>query len=251
MAHRLVKRGAKLALIARDQKKLAAVKHELTADAPGDTIVEVFSCDVSDADAVDKTIIEIAGALGPPDILINSAGILRESHFQNQTLDTFREVMDINYFGALHCIKAVLPYFMEKKSGRIVNVSSLAGLFGVFGYAAYCSSKHAVIGLSSAIRAELKPRNIIVQVVCPPEFESPMVDDINTYRSYENARMAKTLPVMTAETVADAMMKGIEKNRYMIITGAPGRITVCLERMFPWLGRYVIDSRIKKFDLGN
>jgi 3-dehydrosphinganine reductase len=183
--------------------------------------------------------------MGTPGILINSAGVLRESYFENQSLETFREVMDINYYGTLHCIKAVLPYFKRNGGGRIVNIASVAGLIGVFGYAAYCSSKHALCGLTSTLRAELRPQNIYCHVVCPPEFESPMVDELNTYRTEENKMLAHTIPVMKPEAVADAIIRGLEKNRYMIIPGTISRFLVLLDRLFPAVGRKIVDLRLK------
>ena len=74
----------------------------------------------------------------------------------------------------LHCIRAVLPHFKKKREGRIVNISSMAGIMGVFGYSAYCASKHAVAGLTASLRIELIHQNILVHIVLPPEFNSPM-----------------------------------------------------------------------------
>jgi len=246
LAGRLIKRGAGIALIARDEAKLRSVKDELTAVSPGGRRIESFSCDVSDAATVENTFRKIADDLGPPDILINSAGVLRESYFEKQSLETFREIMDINYFGTLHCIKAVLPYFKKKGGGRIVNICSMGGLMGTFGYAAYCSSKFAVTGLTESLRVELKPQNIKFHLVCPPEFESPMVDDINTYRTPENRHMVHTIPVLTVDEVADAIMSGLEKDKYIIIPGRVSKMVEKLNRLLPGLGRIVVDSRLKK-----
>jgi 3-dehydrosphinganine reductase len=245
LAKKLVYRGANLALIARDKEKLESCKEELGEWNFSDRKIEIRSADVSDVEQAEKAISSIEKEMGPPDVLINSAGILRESYFENQTLETFKEVFDINYFGTLHCIKATLPHFKNKGRGRIVNIASLAGLMGVFGYAAYCSSKHAICGLTSTLRAELLPQNIQCHIVCPPEFESPKVDEINTYRTEENKILAHTIPVLKPAVVADAIIHGIEKNRYMIIPGAISRFMVLLDRLFPALGRKIVDIRLK------
>lgn len=247
LAVRFAKRGANLALVARDRNKLTAAQSIISEVLPQGRRVEIFSCNVDNAGEVDETMRSIVDKMGMPDILINSAGILRESSFEKQSVETFREVMNINFFGTLHCIKAVLPFFMKKGEGRIVNVCSMAGLFGVFGYAAYCASKHAISGLSSTIRGELKPHNIKVQIVYPPEFDSPMVDELNTYRSTENKTMVQTIPVLKMNVVVDAVIEGMEKNRCEIIPGLPAKIAARMDRLFPSLSRAVIDARIKKF----
>lgn len=245
LAEKFVKRGANLVLIARDKKKLNEVKKELEGISQSYQQVHVFSCDVSDNISVQEVIAESIEASGLPDILINSAGVLKEGYFENQSVETFREVMDINFYGILHVIKAVLPYFKQKSEGRIVNISSIAGLMGVFGYAAYCSSKHAISGLSGSLRLELKPQNIKVHLVCPPEFESPMVDEMSKNRTSENKIMAQTIPVLTMTVVADAVIEGIEKDRYEIIPGLPAKVLTRIDKLFPSISRSVSDFRIR------
>ena len=246
LAARLLRRGASLALIARNPAKLAAVRDELSRDLPEGRRIGIYSCSVSDPVCVEKTVRAIALEMGPPSILINCAGIIHESRFEDQTLETFHDTMSVNFYGALHCIQAVLPYFKQQAGGRIVNISSMGGLMGVFGYTAYCSSKHALNGLTHALRTELAPMNIIVQLVCPGEFDSPMADKLNTYRSAENKAMVFTIPIMRTKRVADAVVKGIEKNRYMIIPGPMARLIDCFARWFPGLSRWGADLRLEK-----
>ena len=246
LGKKLLLKGADIALVARDKEKLQSAKDELSAIAKENQKIDMFSCNVADYTAVTTTFLEIADTLGSPDILINSAGILREGYFEGQSMSTFHEVMDINYFGTLHCIKAAIPYFKEKGEGRVVNICSIAGLTGCFGYAAYCSSKHAIAGLTSTLRQEFRPQNIEFHIVCPPEFESPMVEDVNTYRTIENKRVVHNIPVLDLETVTDATIKGVEKNRYEIITGRYAGLMVKVTKFFPSLSRIVIDHTIKK-----
>jgi 3-dehydrosphinganine reductase len=250
LAHRLFARGARLAIIARDKNKLHSVKKELTSLPAAEQAVEVFPCDISDATAVEKTTKAIGDTQGPPDILINSAGILKEGYFENLSIDTFHEIMNINFFGTLQCIKAVLPYFKQKGKGRIVNICSMGGLIGAFGYTAYCSSKYAITGLTNTLRAELQPQNIRIHLVCPPEFDSPMVDQLETYRTPENRLIVRTIPVLDVNTVADAIIRGIEEDRYEIIPGLPARMARLTDRLFPSLSRKVVDYRIKKIYQG-
>jgi len=246
LAHRLWKKGASLALIARDAQKLVAVRDELRGRRSPGQKVGAYSCDVSDYSAVEKTLAAVVNDLGLPYMLINSAGVLREGYFERLPLPSFRQIMDINYFGTLHCIKAALPFFKKSGKGRIVNISSLAGLIGSFGYSAYCSSKFAVNGLTESLRVELKPQKIRFHLVCPGEFDSPMVENLNTCRSEENRVMVQTVPVLDLDTVADETIKGIEKGRYLIIPGRLPRLLELLNRTLPRLGRSIVDSKLKK-----
>jgi 3-dehydrosphinganine reductase len=245
LAQRFLKRGANLALIARDTNKLATIKAMLAVTCGVGQKIEIFPCDVSDYAATEKTMNDIADTLGLPDILINSAGILREGYFNNLSLTTFREIMDINYFGVLNCTKAMIPFFKQKGRGRIVNISSLGGKMASFGYSAYCSSKFALVGLTETLRMELKPQGIKVNLVCPGEFESPMVDDLNTYRTAENRVVTQTVPVLPLDVVADEIIKGIQKDRYLIIPGFTAKFLEQLSRFIPSLSRFITDYKIR------
>lgn len=247
LAERFANQGASLALIARDMEKLRSVQADITGNTGQEQKVEVFSCDVSKEDDVNKTMEAIAGKFGLPDILINSAGIVWEGNFERQSVETFREIMDINFFGVLHCIKAAVPLFKQKGEGWIVNICSLGGLMGIYGYSGYCSSKHALKGLTESIRGEFKLDNIKVQIVYPPEFDSPMVDKLNEYRSYENKKLVHTIPVLGVNAVADSIMKGMEKGTYEIIPGRMTKLTALASRLLPTLSGAYTDSRLKKF----
>lgn len=241
LAGMLAQRGAELCLIARDGAKLDRVKSEL-----GDADIESATCDVADPTAVNAVFKSLAERRGPPDVLINSAGVIHEGYFENHRLDEFHRLMDINYFGTLHCVQAVLPWFKERGSGRIVNIASTGGLLGAFGYAAYCSSKFAVVGLTEVLRAELTPQNISVHLVCPGEFNSPMVDGITEGRTPENKAVVQTIPVLETVDVARAVIRGVEKNQYLIVPGLFTRLTVALGRTFPALGRAIADAKVRK-----
>jgi 3-dehydrosphinganine reductase len=247
LAHRLIKMGATVALIARDKNKLAMTKDELSVlCGTASQTVETFSCNIADYIETEKTLKTIATVVGCPDILINCAGVLKEGYFEKLPLSTFREVMDINFFGALNCTKAVLPLFKQKGKGRIVNIASLGGKIGSFGYSAYCSSKFALVGLTEILRTELKPQNIKLHLVCPGEFESPMVDELNTYRTTENRVLTHTVPVLPLNVVADEVIKGIQEDRYLIITGFIARFIERLSRLFPSVSRLIIDYQVSR-----
>jgi len=246
LAQRFIKEGASLALVARNKQKLAEAKDELLKSCKNGGKVAIFNCDVADFSATEKTFKDIISSMGKIDILINSAGILKEGYFEKLPIEAFREIMDINYFGTLNCSQAVIPFLKKHGGGKIVNIASLGGRFGCFGYTAYCSSKFAVVGLSDTLRCELKPLNIKIQLVCPPEFDSPMVDDLNAYRTAENRAMAQTTTVLSIEQTADEVFTGIMRDRYLIIPGRISRLLDLGNRWLPTISRAVVDYKIKR-----
>jgi len=250
LAYTLAAKGANLALVARDMDKLQFVFEKIKSSNNRAINIEVFQSDVREVESVEQTIKKIVETVGTPDILINSAGIINENYFEDLSVDIFKEVMDINFFGTLNWTKAVLPYFKKMGTGRIVNICSMGGLMGTFGYSPYCSSKHAITGLTNSLRVELKPQNIKFHLVCPSEFSSPMVDELNTYRTIENRKIVQTIPVMTLQKVCDEIIFGIERNKYLIVPGAITRFFERLNRYFPALTRWTADLIIQKYYKG-
>jgi 3-dehydrosphinganine reductase len=242
IAKKLATRGAIVTLIARNKEKLGMAKAEIIK-AGGKA--HVFSSDVSRIESITETFKKIVSEIGPPDILINSAGILREGYFDKLSVETFREVIETNYFGVLNSIKAALP-FIIKQNGRIVNIASVAGLMGVFGYTTYCSSKFALVGLTEALRYEMKPLGVGVHLVCPSEFVSPMTLDLNDIRTPENKAHTLTIPEYDIDTMVKDTINGIEKGKFLIIPGLLCRLTVWGARSFPAITRLISDCRIRR-----
>jgi 3-dehydrosphinganine reductase len=241
LARRFAAEGATAILIARDEEKLELAKKEIIR--AGGT-AHIFSTDVTHIEAVTKTFKRIAEEIGPPDMLVNSAGILREGYFDQLSLEIFREVMETNYFGTLHAIQAALP-FLIKRRGRIVNISSVAGLMGVFGYTAYCSSKFALNGLTESLRYEMKPLGVKVHLVCPSEFVSPMTLSLSETRTPENKAHTLTIPEYDLDTMVRDTVIGIKQERFLIIPGWWCRLMVWTAKIFPSLGRFISDRRIR------
>jgi 3-dehydrosphinganine reductase len=242
LARQLLARGANVALLARDAQKLEAARNELAGAGRAEHI-SVHPCDVTSPEAVETTFASLRG--DGIDMLFCSAGVLTEGRFDEQPLDAYHRVMNTNFFGTLHCVRAALPE-LRRSRGRIVNIASVAGLLGVYGYGPYCSSKHALVGLSETMRIELAPQGVRVHLVCPPEFDSPMVDELERYRSRENRAMARGPGVMTVKSVAAEILAGLEKDRFLIVTGRNARIAATFARLFPTRTRALIDRSIRR-----
>lgn len=244
LALALAREGARLTLVARDQRKLDTAASAVQAAFPH-TSVCVESVDVVDEQRLVGAMARIAQADGGIDMLINSAGILREGYFEKLPTTVFHEVMETNFFGPLNATRAALPY-LKASQGRLVNIASLGGLTGVFGYTAYCSSKHALVGLTESLRYELQPQGVTVHLVCPGEFDSPMVDELDTYRTPENRAQVLTVPKASVDTIAKGTLAGLRAGRFLIIPGGLARSAAFGLRHFPGIFRASADRTLKK-----
>ncbi len=249
LAETLAERGAMLGLIGRDAGRLAQARIQVLAARPATRVVTV-AADVSDEAMIGKAITDLGAEFGGIDVLINSAGIDFEDYFELTSTARFRQIMDINFFGTLYAIRAALPA-LRRSQGRIVNIASAAGLMGVFGYSAYTASKHAVMGLSDGLRYELKPQGIRVQVICPTEFDSPLVDALHAAgRGPENRAQTLTVAKISLPRMTELTLRLIESNRYLGIPGRVPWLTLTAARLFPGLARWLGDRTIAKHYVG-
>jgi 3-dehydrosphinganine reductase len=225
-------KGADLLLLARNTEKLqtARLAMEPFRRHPAQRI-ETLSVDVADLQDVEAKMQTALADFGAPDILINSAGINKYAdRFENITYDMFDEVIKINLYGPRNMIHTLLPA-MKTKRGHIVILSSAAGLFGMFGYTAYGTSKAALLGLSDSLRYELKPMGMAVTVVCPPEVDTPMnIDEAKTLPP--EGRAVKSLStLMTPEDAARVIVAAIARKQYLFIPGTSTRFLWLLHRL--------------------
>ncbi|MEV5833289.1 SDR family NAD(P)-dependent oxidoreductase [Nocardia sp. NPDC052112] len=230
LARRLAQRKLRVTLLARDPVKLADAVATITAAAPGADI-RALAVDVSDSAALEEKFRSLLAATGGIDILINSAGILREGYFERLDDADFREVMEANFFGTVNTIRTALPYLERAERGRIVNIASVSGLTGVFGYTPYCAAKHAVVGFTESLRYELEPQGIALHLVCPGEFDSPMVDALEQHRTPENRRHTLLIPKLPIGRIADEIIDGVESGSRLIVPGRIARLAVAAQRL--------------------
>ncbi len=225
LAKILLRDGIDVCLLARDEEKLNRAKVKLsTYKAEKSQRIETLSCDVTDYERLNALLNQWVKGNGLPDLVINSAGITYPGYFQELDVDIFHELMDVNYFGTLHVIKSLIPGMIKRGSGKIVNISSQAGFIGVFGYSAYSASKYAVRGLSDVMRAELKPLGIQVSIVFPPDTQTPQLDFEAPLKPFETKEIAGSSSVMTADAVAETIIKGVRKGKYIILPGIEGKL---------------------------
>ncbi|PTQ74150.1 oxidoreductase [Pseudomonas sp. GV071] len=128
--------------------------------------------DVTDFDAIDAVVAAVEQQHGPVDVLVNNAGYGHEGIFEESSLAEMRRQFDVNVFGAVAVTKAFVPYFRQRRAGRIVNITSMGGSITMPGIAFYCGSKFALEGISDTLSKELAPFNIWVTAVAPGSFRT-------------------------------------------------------------------------------
>lgn len=240
LAVRMAGRGACISIIARDPARLETARTKIAA-AAGDPAQRVIalSADVADpcqaARAVDRAI----GELGSPDTVVTCAGMARPGHFAQLPLDVFERTMAVNFFGTLYTIRAALPAMAARRRGRLVLVSSGAGLVGLYGYTAYSSSKFALRGLAESLRAELKPVGIGVAIVYPPDTDTAQLAAENKTKPAETKAVTGTVRTWSADAVARAILRGLDRNAFAITPGlAMGLLYRLHSLLNPLIHRY-------------
>ena len=174
IALRLAEDGANVAVIyAGSADKAEAVVNEITALG-----AKAYQCNVADSAAVNETVKAVTNDLGKIDILVNNAGITRDGLMLRMKDEDFDAVLDTNLKGAFNMIRACYSGFIRKKSGRIINISSVSGIMGNAGQANYSASKAGVIGLTKSVARELASRGITCNAVAPGFIQTDMTENL-------------------------------------------------------------------------
>jgi len=164
MARAFASEGARLALTARDEAELERAQAELEKNG-----ADVFTCafDLTTKAQVELMVRRVREHFGRIDVLVNNAGIIEVGPVDTMTHADFERAMRTHFWSPLYTMLAVLPEMRERRDGRIVNISSIGGKIGVPHLVPYCASKHALVGLSDAMRAEMHKDNVLITTVCP------------------------------------------------------------------------------------
>lgn len=176
IALRLAEDGANVAVIyAGSADKAEAVVNEITALGVN---AKAYQCNVADSAAGNETVKAVTNDLGKIDILVNNAGITRDGLMLRMKDEDFDAVLDTNLKGAFNMIRACYSGFIRKKSGRIINISSVSGIMGNAGQANYSASKAGVIGLTKSVARELASRGITCNAVAPGFIQTDMTENL-------------------------------------------------------------------------
>ncbi|MDP2918742.1 MAG: SDR family oxidoreductase [Dehalococcoidia bacterium] len=228
----LAKMGANIVIVDVNRERMAEAQREI--EALGRRALTI-QCDVAKYDDVTSMAKQAIAFAGGVDILMNNAGVMLRGFVDTLEPADWAWILGINLYGVIHCCRAFLPHMRERGNGYIVNTSSIGGLIGGQPNSiGYSTSKFAVTGFSEVLYKYLKPKGIGVSLLCPglirtnlPENFRYVGDDLQALGAIKE--IAKEPGVMEPEEVAQMVIDGINKNKFLILTH-PARFLTMMER---------------------
>lgn len=209
-----------------------------------------LACDVRDPGQITTLVGEATRTLGAPDLLVNNAGVTLGGDIRLVSEEAWEQALEVNLLGAVRMVKAVVPGMLSQKRGAIVNVASAAGLAAPALWIPYAASKFALVGFSEGLHAALRPQGIMVSVVCPMWIQTEMLTSMQPQLVDASPRdpaarwtspgwawltsRARGHP-MALETAARRIVRGIERERFMIYTHRTTRLLVAARALAPEL----------------
>jgi NAD(P)-dependent dehydrogenase (short-subunit alcohol dehydrogenase family) len=229
--------GAELFLTDRNGEGLESVAAEIRE--AGGTVSHFATVDLVDHDAVVAFAAEVHAIAPSMDVVMNVAGISTWGKIEQLEHEHWRRTIDIDLIGPISVLECFVPPMIEaRRGGHIVNVSSVAGLFGLPWHAPYSAAKFGLRGVSEVLRFDLRKNRIGVSLVCPGAVKTPLVGTVDIVGiDRDNPKMRKLIALferraVTPESVAEKIIEAIEKNRYMVFTSPDGRFLHWLQRKF-------------------
>jgi NAD(P)-dependent dehydrogenase (short-subunit alcohol dehydrogenase family) len=246
LARRFGREGARLALLDRDAAGVEALGREL--ESSGVTALPV-PCDVTALAECQAAMKTVLSAFEGIDVLVNNAGITHLGRVCETDPDVIRRVMDVNFFGSVHCTKAALGPLLERR-GQIIVISSVAGFAPLATRAGYSASKHALHGFFDSLRAEHRSQGLRVMLVCPWFVDTPIEDGAlgpDGRPAGSGARTGVRTPARP-EDVADAIVGAASRNRRLLLVPRQARFAYLVARLAPALFERIMVQRMRERD---
>lgn len=229
MVQQFIASGSRLILSDIDGQALSAVKAECGERA--ERIVTCIVADLSDQNGCQALMSEVLNVGDCPDILINNAGIAVSGRLNHVPADRWERLMQINLLAPIRLTSLVLPHMIERGSGHIVNISSLAGWVGSPGLTTYCAAKFGLRGFSEALALDVADHGIQTTTVYPSFSRTPILD--SDQFGYAERRVVPDDMLSDPADVVAAIVKGVRKNRQHVFPDTPARIVHYLKRFVP------------------
>jgi len=243
-AEALAARGADVTVVARDSERLEAAREAVAIRRRSDAQrIDTVSGDVATLQGARAIVADATLGDRPIDLLVNCAGIIIPGYFESMSVTDFERCMD-SWRGCVWMSQACAPGMMARRTGHIVNISSVAGFMGIFGYTAYSSAKYAIMGLSEALRSEMRPHGVGVSVVCPPDTDTPGLAFEKSLRPAETDKVAGNIAAVPPSVVAEALVRGVERGKYLIVPGAISKFYRVLKANALWLFFMITDGDV-------
>jgi NAD(P)-dependent dehydrogenase (short-subunit alcohol dehydrogenase family) len=247
MCQYICKRGGTVIIADRNLDGAISTQKEITESGGSAYAKEV---DVTNPDMIQALVHEVVGEYGRIDFLFNNAGISVNGEFQDISEEYWRKIMDVNFWGVYYGTKYVYPVMKQQGNGHIINTASLAGLIPGGLTTSYSASKHAVVGFTQTLRSEAKQYGIRVTTLCPGFVKTHIQETTENVSDYLNAEKNKEMEAdagkLTPEDIIGQIMKGVRKNKAVIVTPRRHKIYWYLYRLFPGMIPYMFDKIIKR-----
>ena len=235
-AQQVTREGGRVVVCARDAGRVEAV----AAGLPGAT---GMAADVSDAEAVERTVAACVATYGRLDAVVLTAQAMSYGTVEQVPFEVFRAANDTAVHGTFHVARAVLPVFRAQGGGSLVVVSSLLAEISVPSMSSYCTAKWGQLGLVRALQLEVRrERGVHVSLVAPGAVDTPIYQQAGTYAGRVGGAPP---PVVSPESVADACVRAIGRPRRLVHVGPANRLTVAGFRLAPWLYDRMIGPLVK------
>ncbi len=209
----LSRAGTKVAAGARRTDRLESLQNEI-AKSGGEAMIQKL--DVTKKADCDSFVDAVVKKWGTVDILVNNAGLMPLSFFKSLKIDEWDRMIDVNIKGVLYCTAATIPHMINKKSGHIVNISSVAGRIVFPAGSVYCATKHAVTALSEGLRQEFSQRaNIRVTCIEPGVVDTELNNTITDKALEKFVETVKQMEALHAEDIANAIVFAVESPSHM------------------------------------
>jgi len=233
-AHQFARYKARIVLVARREEALNEVKNEL---ARYGAEVLIIPADVSLEKDIKRVVSQTEAKFGQIDVLVNNAGLSMGGYFETADSTHIRKMLDLNVKGLIRMTQVVLPAMLERKSGYIVNVSSVAGILNAPGETAYAASKSAVNTFSDALRRELHGKGVHVAKVLPGWTKTDMTAKLDTTLSFDQYSIVNPLmPMQDVELVAKAIVDAVRFRKSTIVLGGVlPQMNAILPRLLEWM----------------
>ncbi len=229
-AIKFLQEGYRVILSARNKAALEAVK----ANAPNPELCAVLLLDLAESDHFEEKVSQAIAFFGQIDIMFHNGGISQRSLARETALEVDRKLMEVNFFGTVALTKALLPHFIERRSGHFAVITSLVGKFGSPYRSAYAASKHALHGFFDSLRAEQFRENITVTMICPGFIRTQVsVNAITGDGTPLNFMDDAQANGMSAEKCADKIFFALRKQKEEAYIGGKEIFAVYLKRFFP------------------
>lgn len=229
LALEFARQGARLVLSARNEAEL---KRVAAACGRADTIIQTL--DLADHASLPGAVQAVLSKAGNVDVLVNNGGISQRSLVKDTSFEVDKKLINVNLLGTIALTKALLPHFLERRTGHFVVITSLTGKFGTPLRSSYASAKHGLHGFFDSLRAEVWRDNVQVTLVCPGFISTKVsVNALSGDGSPQGSMDSATQAGKSPESLAKAIVKAVKNGKYELYFGGKEVLGVYIKRFFP------------------